>query len=159
MKIPDEVYTNLSTTERVRASVLASARDDEAELQILKATCPKKSLLVTDPEYSEGMANLFSLLLMVENVLSTSALDFLISRLRMGIKRYDNQEYALKSTASIVVALGQLIVEMGLDLEAMTKNAPPRHPYVHATIVMSEGEEDHELVNLHLQFMRDHLAA
>lgn len=48
---------------------------------------------------------------------------------------------------------------MGLDPQAMAKNSPPRHPYVTATITMSEGMEDPDLVTAHLEFLRERLAA
>lgn len=159
MNIPDKIYANLSPQERIRAAVLASARDDKEELQILKVTCPKKTFLMTDPEYSQGILNLFSLLFTVEHMLATCALDFQMARPSKGKREWEFQEIALKSAASIVMALDQLFVEMGLDPQAMAQNAPPRHPYVTATITMSEGEEDPELVEAHLQYMREHLAA
>lgn len=158
MNIPDKIYANLTPIERMRAAVLASARDDEEELQTLKVTCPKKTFLMTDPDYSQGMVNLFSLLFTVEHMLATCALDFQMARLDKGKSEWDFQQYALTVTASIVVALNQLITEIGLDPQAMAKNAPPRHPYVTATITMSEGEEDPELVEVHLQYMREQLA-
>ena len=158
MNIPDKIYANLSPIERMRAAVLAKSRDDEKELRILKETCPKITFLMTDPEYSQGMLNLFSLLFTVEHMLATCALDFQLARIHKGEKRCDTQEYALTAAASIVVALDQLIAEMGLDPQAMAKNAPPRHPFVTATITISEGEEDPDLVEVHLQYMREHLA-
>lgn len=62
---------------------------------------------------------------------------------------------ALKAAASIVMALDQLIAEMRLDPQAMAKNSPPRHPYVTATITISECMEDSDQVAAHLQFMRE----
>lgn len=159
MNIPDKVYENLTPAERIRAAVLASARDDERELTILKETCPKKAYLVTDPAYSEVMMKLFSLLLFIEYQLTSYALDFQVSRLRKGQERCDAQESALMGTASVVAALNQLITEMGLDPVAMAQNGPPRHPLVTATITVSEGEEDPELVEFNLQHMREQLAA
>ena len=158
MNIPDKIYANLTPIERMRAAVLASARDDEEELQVLKVTCPKKTFLMTDPAYSEGMMKLFSSLLFVEYELGICALDFQMARIRKGKSEREFQESALKTAASIVVALDQLTAEMGLDPQAMAKNAPPRHPFVTATITMSEGEEDLELVEVHLQHMREYLA-
>ena len=153
MNIPDKIYANLSPIERMRAAVLASARDDEEELQTLKVTCPKKTFLMTDPDYSQGMTNLFSLLFTVEHLLATCALDFQLAR-----ERIDLQDDALKAAASVVMALDQLIAEMGLDPQAMAKNSPPRHPYVYATLTMAECMEDPDLVAAHLEFMRERLA-
>ncbi len=114
MNIPDKIYANLAPIERMRAAVLASARDDKEELQILKETCPKRTFLMTDPEYSEGMMKLFSLLLFIEYQLTTYALDFQASRLSEREERFNAQECALMATASVVAALNQLIAEMGL---------------------------------------------
>lgn len=154
MNIPDKIYANLSPIERIRAAVLASARDDEEELQILKVTCPKKTFLMTDPEYSGGMMNIFHLLFTVEHFLASCALDFQLAR-----ERRDLQDDALKAAASVVMALDQLIAEMGLDPQAMAKNSPPRHPYVTSTIIMAECMEDPDQVAVHLEFMREQLAA
>lgn len=158
MNISAHIYENLSIQERIRAAVLASARDDKEELEILKKTCPKRNFLMTDPDYSEGMANLFSLLVFEEYLLTLCALDFQTARSRNGKNVWEFQESALTATASIITALNQLITEMGLDPEAMAQNGPPRHPYVTATVTMSEGEEDPELVEVHLQHMREYLA-
>ena len=158
MKIPAKIYESLTAPERIRAAVLASARDDEEELRILKVTCPKLTFLMTDPAYCEGMSNLFSMLFSVEHTLTICALDFQMIRGHKGETQFDIQERAMKTTASVVVALDQLIAEMGLDPEAMARNAPPRHPFVTATITISEGEEDLDLVEDWLQQMREHIA-
>lgn len=158
MNIPLKVYKYLSTPERIRAAVLASAREDEKELQVLKETCPKRAVLMTDPEYSEGMKNLFSLLLFVEYQLACCALDIQLAQRRERQKECDAEESALQAAASIVAALHQLIVEMGLDPQAMAQIAPPRHSLVTATIIVSEGEEDSEMVDVLLQNMRERLA-
>jgi hypothetical protein len=155
MTISTQIYANLSPIERIRAAVSATARDDHAELQILKDTCPKKTFLMTDPAYSEGMERLFSLVLVLELDLASYALDFQTARLRQGMKRCDIQECALKATASLVAAMDQLFEEMGLDPQAIAKSSPPRHPYVYATIRMSEGEADPDLVAAYLQGMRE----
>lgn len=158
MNILHKVYENLTPAERIRAAVLATARDDEEELQILKETCPKRTFLMTDPAYSEGMGNLFSLMLALELDLARYALDFQSARLHQGEKRCDIQECALKATASAIAALDEFFAEMGLDPQAMAKIGPPRHPLVRAAIIVSEGEEDPELVEVRLQQMREYLA-
>lgn len=160
MKVSAKIYAHLSPAERIRAAILAIARDDKAELEILKKSCPKITFLMTDPAYSEGMANLFSLLFSVEHALTICALDFQMARGYRGKRttQCDIQERALQDAASIVVALGQFIAEMGLDPEAMAINAPPRHPLVAATIMISKDEEDSDLVEGWLQHMRERVA-
>jgi hypothetical protein len=54
--------------------------------------------------------------------------------------------------------MDELFAEMGLDPLAMAKIGPPRHRLVSATITVSEGEEDPDLVAAHLEFMREQLA-
>lgn len=98
--------------------------------------------------------NIFHLLFTMEHFLATCALNFQLAR-----ERRELQDNALTAAASVVMALDQLIAEMGLDLQAMAKNSPPRHPYVYATITMSEGEEDPDQVAVHLEFMREQLAS
>lgn len=159
MSIPDKIYSNLSPAERIRAAVLARARDDEDELQTLKDTCPKRTFLMTDPDYSEGMANLFTLTLALELDLARYALDFQSARIHQSENRWDIQDGALKATASVVAAMDELFAEMGLDPLAMAKIGPPRHRLVSATITVSEGEEDPDLVAAHLEFMREQLAS
>ncbi len=155
MNISTHIYANLSPIERVRAAVSATARDDHAELQILKDTCPKKTYLMTDPAYSDVMDRLFSLVVSLELDLAGFALDFQTARLRKGMERCDIQECALTATASLVAAMDQLFAEMGLDPQAIAKSSPPRHPYVYATIRISEGEADLDLVEAYLQGMRE----
>lgn len=158
MNISEKVYANLTAQERVRAAVLATARDDEAELQVLKDTCPRKSFWMTDPDYCETMMNLFDLLVFTEYQLGACALDFQSARLFKGKNRCEIQDGALVATASLISALDQLIAEKGLDPDAMAQIGPPRHPFVTAAVTMSEGEEDPDLVECFLQSMRDHLA-
>lgn len=113
---------------------------------------------MTDPEYSEGMDNLFSLMLALELDLARFALDFQSARIHQGEKRCDIRECALKATASVVAAMDKLFSEIRLDPQAIFKNAPTRHPLVTATITFSEGDADPDLVADHLQFIREYLA-
>jgi hypothetical protein len=157
MTIPHKIHTRLSASERIRAAVSAMARDDDGELQTLRETCPRKSYLVTDPAYSDGMNRLFTLVLSLEFKLASYALDFQTARLHQGMKQRNIQECALKATASLVAAMDQLFAEIGLDPQAIAKSRPPRHPFVTAGIKLSEGEADPDHVALYLQGMREML--
>jgi hypothetical protein len=44
--ISPAVYASLSAPARVRAAIAATAREDQAELDTLRTTCPKLSYLV-----------------------------------------------------------------------------------------------------------------
>ncbi|NJR42805.1 MAG: hypothetical protein HC767_09220 [Akkermansiaceae bacterium] len=137
----------------------AIARDDDAELETLKNTCPKRQFLMTDPAYSEGMTTLFSLMVFTEYQLATLALDFTTAKKRTGMERLDQEDAAITHAASMETAWNLLIQELGIDAQDAAKTRPPRHPYVTAIIQVSEGEEDPEIVETYLQAMREHLAA
>ena len=158
MKIPTEIYENLSAPERIRAAISAIARDDDAELETLKKTCPKRQFLMTDPNYSESMENLTFLMLLTEYQLATLALDFTTARKRTGMEGVDRQDAAITHATSLETAWNLLIQELGIDALDAAKTRPPRHPYVTALIQVSEGEEDPEIVETYLNAMRENLA-
>ena len=111
MNIPDKIYANLTPAERIRATVLAEARNDEEELQILKETCPKRTFLMTDPDYSEGMANLHAVVFNVEHELSMYALELQMTRSENREMRVEIQDYVLKAAATVVMALNRFFEE------------------------------------------------
>ncbi len=158
MKIPTNIYASLSAPERIRAAISAIARDDDAELETLKNTCPKRQFLVTDPAYADGMDALFRLMLLTEYQLATLALDFTTARKRTGMESLDQQDASITHAASLETAWNLLIQELGIDTLDAAKTRPPRHPYVAAMIQVSEGEEDPEIVETRLQEMRECLA-
>lgn len=157
MNIPDKIYANLSPQERIRAAISAIARDDNAELEMLKVTCPKRQFLMTDPAYADVMDALFRVMLFTEYQLATLALDFTTATKRNGMERFDQEDAAITHAASLETAWKLLIDEMGIDALDAAKTRPPRHPYVTAIVQISEGEEDPEFVKTRLQEMRERL--
>ena len=156
MNIPAKIYANLSTAERIRAAVSALARNDDAELETLKVTCPKKSYLMTDPAYSEGMERLMALAMAVEFDLRTMALDFHMASRQ---KSPEKIHKAVVESASVNVAWRELLAEMGISCHEMSNAAPPRHPSVKAILLLGEGEESAGIVQALLEAMRANLAA
>lgn len=134
MKIPTDIYESLSAPERIRAAISAIARDDDAELETLKKTCPRRQFLMTDPAYSEGMTTLFSLMVFTEYQLATLALDFTTVTNRTGMEVVDRQDATITHAASVETAWNLLIEEMGIDAQDAAKTRPPRHPYVTAMV-------------------------
>jgi hypothetical protein len=159
MKIPTDIYQSLSAPERIRAAISAIARDDDAELETLKKTCPKQQFLITDPAYAEGMTGLFSLMIITEYQLATLALDFTTASKRTGMEKVIRQDAVVTHAASLETAWNLLIEEMGIDALDSAKIRPPRHPYVTALVEVSEGEEDSEIVEIYLNSMRQNLVA
>lgn len=157
MNIPDKIYANLSPIERIRAAISAIARDDDAELEMLKTTCPKRQFLMTDPAYADGMDALFNVMLLTEYQLATLALDFTTATKRTGMEGFVQEDAAITHAASLETAWNLLIEEMGIDALDAAKTRPPRHPYVTAIVQISEGAEDPEFVKTRLQEMREHL--
>jgi hypothetical protein len=159
MNIPTDIYQSLTAPERIRAAISAIARNDDAELETLKKTCPKRQFLMTDPAYAEGMTSLFSLMIVTEYQMATLALDFTTATKRAGMEKVDRQDAVVTHAASLETAWNLLINELGLDAQDAAQTRPPRHPYVTALVQVSEGEEDPEIVETYLDAMRKNLAA
>lgn len=159
MNIPTDIYQSLTAPERIRAAISAIARNDDAELETLKKTCPKRQFLMTDPAYAEGMTSLFSLMIVTEYQMATLALDFTTATKRAGMEKVDRQDAVVTHAASLETAWNLLINELGLDVQDAAQTRPPRHPYVTALVQVSEGEEDPEIVETYLDAMRKNLAA
>jgi hypothetical protein len=160
MNIPDKIYANLSPAERIRAAVSALARNDDAELQTLKVTCPKKTYLMTDPAYSEGMERLTALALAVEFDLRTVALEFLLaSRLNVSESAHDVVTEAIAEAAALDVAWRELLAEMGIPWVEMSEAGPPRHRAVKMILDLGEGEENAAEVQTWLEAFRARLAS
>ena len=156
MTIPAEIYTRLSASERIRAAVSALARNDEGELQTLKETCPKKSFLMTDPAYSEGMERLLALALAVESDLQAMALDFFLAS-RLEVPEAVHESVA--TAAALESAWRELLAELGIPRREMSEAGPPRHHAVKTILHLADGEEDAAAVQSCLESMRAYLAA
>lgn len=76
MNIKPVIYENLTTKERIIATLEANARNDEEEKARLVKTCPKKSYRITDPAYTNMMESFYHLALVVESDMRGCALNF-----------------------------------------------------------------------------------
>jgi len=156
MTIPNEIHARLSASERIRAAVAAMARGDDEELQTLKTTCPKKTFVMTDPAYAEGMQRLLALAMAVESDLQGMALDFFLASRG---EDHETVDEVMTAVASLETAWGDFLAELGIPRREMAEAGPPRHRGVKSIIQVSEGEEDAEAVQYCLDAMREYLAA
>ena len=78
-KIASQVYNNLKPRQRIIASIEAAARGDETERRLLITSCPKKTYVQTDLEFSESMEKLMVLAMAVEADLRGSALGYFVA--------------------------------------------------------------------------------
>lgn len=156
MNIPTQIHEGLTAHQRIRASISAMARGDEAELQTLKTTCPKKSFLMNDPDYSDVLEKLIYLNLALEGDLQRNALDFLVS-----IRMEDDFGViqAISTAGAIDAAWVALLCEMGIPADEMKKVSIPRHRVVETMITKSKGETNEGAVGEILELMRGYLAA
>jgi hypothetical protein len=166
--IDTAVYEQLTPSERVRAAVSATARDDMEELQRLKETCPKYLYKMTDPKYTDAMRHLFSMALAIELEIMSHVLNFYFNVLdhRMGtadagksVWIVDPVDSALMGAATIFKAWNLFLEEQGIDPGEFAKTSPPRHPLVQSILQVSEGMTDDEQVERVLAELRTQYAA
>lgn len=151
MNIPAKIYENLSPAERIRAAVSALARNDDAEIQTLKVTCPKQAYLMTDPAFSEGMERLMTLAIVVEYDLMALALDYFLASRQ---KSFDAADKAISDAVSLEIAWRESLAEIGIPWQDMLDADPPRHRAVKAILHVGEGEETAEEVRTFLDLLR-----
>lgn len=130
MKVRGSVYESLSPRQRIIAAMDAIARDDTAEIERLKSTCPIKSYRQRDAAFSETIEALFGTGLAVESDLRGEALSWLASG-------WDKEQ--LQKMAAIETAWLALLAEMGITSPAAA--APPRHPVVSALLEIAPKPE------------------
>ena len=123
-KIAASVYENLTPRQRIVACVEAEARCDKEEKRRLIKSCPKKTYVQTDLEFSESMEKLMVLAMAIEADLRGYALSFFVG-LRVDPKNackflqdYSDTRAAWKITVS----------DMGIDPEIMKRAGPPPSP-------------------------------
>ena len=123
-KIASHVYKDLTARQRIIASIEAAARGDETEKRRLIKSCPKKTYVQTDLEFSESMENLMVLAMAIECDLRECGLGF-FAALRIEPKIAPK---FLQEISDIRAAWKSTVSEMGIDLKAMKKAGPPASP-------------------------------
>jgi hypothetical protein len=118
------IYENLSTRQRVIASVEALARDDEEERLRLVSTCPKKTYHQTDWEYSQKMIMLIGMSISIECELREYGLNLFAALLS---DRTSGDQW-LQKIADTREAWKVMLRQMGIDPEAMKKAGLPSSP-------------------------------
>jgi hypothetical protein len=128
------LYERLTPQQRIIAAIEAEARDDRAELQRLVQTCPKKSYLMSDCAFSEGVQKLMLSSMMVElDLTRLTATYVLIAWLDKG-----DPDKCLDDMATIQAAWEEEVSEQGIDMAAMAKAGCPRHPIVECLLGFAE---------------------
>ncbi|MEJ6501402.1 MAG: hypothetical protein QNL54_07865 [Rhodobacterales bacterium] len=118
------VYRNLTSAQRVVASIEALARGDEEEKRRLVKSCPRKSYTQNDAQYTRTMENLLDLAIAVEADLREYVIYFLIAI------RADptNAVEFLQRYSDLRAGWNSAISRMGIDPESMRKAGPPPCP-------------------------------
>ncbi len=123
-KIASHIYKNLKPKQRIIASIEAAARGDESERIRLITSCPKKTYVQTDLEFSESMEKLMVLAMAIEADLRGYALSFFVG-LRVDPK---NACKFLQDYSDIRAAWNSTVSEMGINSDSMQKAGPPPSP-------------------------------
>ena len=106
------------------ASIEALARDDEEERLRLVSTCPKKTYLQTDWEYSEKMIMLIGMSISVECDLRGQALRVFSAILTNRVPA----DQWLQNMADTRESWNVMLKQMGIDPETMKKAGLPSSP-------------------------------
>ena len=124
------VYESLSPRQRIIAAMDAIARDDTAEIDRLKSTCPVKSYRQRHAAFSDTIEALFGAGLALEAHLRGEALSWWADERGAAL---------LQSMATIKTAWLALLADMGIT--SPTAAAPPRHPLVVALLAIAPEPE------------------
>jgi hypothetical protein len=130
VKVRGSVYEALSPRQRIIAATDAIARDDTAEIDRLKSTCPIKSYRQRDAAFSDTIEALFGAGLAVETDLRGEALSWWAG---------ERDATLLQNMAAIETAWLALLADMGIT--SPTAAAPPRHPLVVALLAIAPAPE------------------
>ena len=120
----------------------AIARDDTAEVERLKSSCPIKTYRQRDAEFSDTIEALFVTGLAVEADLLSEALSWLTCR---------HDKVVLQNMATIEAAWLTLLAEMGIT--SPTSAAPQRHPLV-AQLLEIAPEPESERVSENYELLK-----
>lgn len=139
MQIKSSLYNDLTLATRIKAALAATARDDTTEIQRIVKTCPKKTYIATDTDFSETMQMLFCFSMSLECDKRGYVLSFLLA-LRTGdpkgAKRY------LVKLASLQAAWEKFLLACGIDFNDMQQAGAPMHPYLELIENIAVAEDD-----------------
>jgi hypothetical protein len=133
MNIRGTVYEALSPRQRIIAAMDAIARDDTAEIERLKTTCPFRTYRQRDAAFVDAMEALFGAGLAVESDLRGAALWWWAAPVP------EQREALLYDMAVIEAAWLALMADM--DITSPTAAAPPRHPLVECLLEIAPEPE------------------
>ena len=123
-KIASSVYENLTPRQRIVACVEAEARCDKEEKRRLIKSCPKKTYVQTDLEFSESMEKLMVLAMAIECDLRGSALGY-FAALRIEPKIAPK---FLQEISDIRAAWKTTVSKIGVNPKSMKLAGPPASP-------------------------------
>ena len=142
MNIRGTVYEALSPRQRIIAAMDAIARDDTAEVERLKSTCPISTYRQRDAAFSDTVEALFGTGLAVEADLRGAALWWWM------VRAVPEQGGALlQNMAAIEAAWLALLADMGIT--SPTAAAPPRHPLVVHLLDIAPAPESERVAEIY----------
>lgn len=157
MNIKPLVYESLTPAQRVIAAIEAIARKDEAELENLRNTCPRKHYTQEDFRYSGTLQYLLAHMMATENALSGHALSILMS-LYVLPDCEDKAEALMQRMANDLAAWHDFLESMGIAPATMDKVAAViRHPLV-TEILKTLPEPEEGAKNPYMKGVRDFFA-
>jgi hypothetical protein len=120
MQIKPMVYENLTASQRVIAVIEAEARDDDAEVQRLVKSCPKKTYRMNDAAFVETMQSLTHTTLWVECILQRNAVALMVA---LFMDKEESIDPILQNIADIRAAWEEVLKSMGINPETLRKSA------------------------------------
>ena len=147
MNIKSLIYDNLTTQQRLIASIEALARGDDSEHEKLVKTCPKKHYQQADYLYSGVLQGLMATAVSVELDLTKDALSMIACCMAESPAMEDKAGDFLQRISNCHTAWTETLEVMGLDPEAMAKLIKPlRHPIVDCILAAELPDPEGEAV-------------
>ena len=155
MKIPEIVYTELATKDRIKTAAMAYLRNDLDELLKLAESCPKKNYKMPDAEYSDNLDKFMLVHMTAKMALHELTLDYIFEEIRSIIQIATGTEEdregmerieSIKSDLiSVQVAWKRALTEADFSWDEINKLT--NHPaLVNVLIASLEGTEDQDTV-------------
>ncbi|MEW9920018.1 hypothetical protein AB2B41_10405 [Marimonas sp. MJW-29] len=124
-KIGPKVYESLSPRQRAVAYIEALARQDVPEQQRLLRTCPKVTVVLIDPRFTDIVERVMAMAVAKEADLRDCMIEWLLAiridpkSARGSLQRFSNVERAWKL----------VLDSIGIDEQVMAIAGPPPSPY------------------------------